>query len=138
MKKCRHCGEKMKFYGPPINDYACKNTECNLKLQNPENFNSKMYRDIGRFSAFQWAAHYLGITRIVWDPKKNAWRIFPNGYNPLLYVFIFFVGILTPLFSKDTLQGNYQDLKSVLTGEDEDLWRLYNPRFISYRNAPSQ
>jgi hypothetical protein len=98
------------------------------------------FKDIpeGRFSLWQWCAHYLGISRIVYDPVWEEWKIRANPYNPLLWLCLLVLMLVLPFFTRESIGDTMGEVRDILRGEDDFLWDLYDsdecgvPKYMSY------
>jgi hypothetical protein len=97
-----------------------------------------------RFSTWQWCLHYTGVSRIVYEPVWEKWRVKPNGYHPLLWVILLLVWPFMPLFTPKTLKEVFVELREVIEGEDELAWELWETdddgtyKYLSYEEATRQ
>lgn len=97
-----------------------------------------------RFSTWQWCLHYTGVSRIVYEPVWEKWRIRPNGYHPLMWAILVLMSPFMPLFTPKTLKKTYVELWEIFTGEDDLMWELWdtddedNYKYLSYKEATRQ
>ena len=79
------------------------------------------------FSWYQWILHYLGISRIVYDPVKRHRVIRINSYHPMFYVLVTIMLPFIPLFDDmNSIFDVWEDWKAIMAGDFEemrDLWR---------------